>query len=56
MTEDEAVKRIRELGADGDREMAHWKADELIAGFLRERGYLALANAYNDECGGWWYA
>lgn len=56
MTEDEALKKLAEIVADGDPEGAHRNADELVRDALRALGWTRLADAYWKASDDWWYA
>ena len=47
MTEEDAIKELNEMER-GDNESVHNRADKLLCEFLRDNGYPALANAYEE--------
>ena len=48
MTEDEAVDQIAQLEKTKDTEGAHELTDDLIIAFLRDAGYVKLAQAFDN--------
>ncbi len=43
-------------GHDGDAEVSHMNADNVVALVLKDLGYEKLSDQYNNECKYFWYA
>ncbi len=58
MTKEEAIKKLEALPADGDQEIEHGDADEILLRRLEALGEVDVAQAYKDarERVGFWYA
>jgi len=56
MTEEEAVLEMRKFYAAGDPEIDHSRADTILADFLEEHGFQALAIAYREARKNFWYS
>ena len=56
MTPEEFAAHMRRIDDGGDEKVAHYAADRLISGLLRDLGYEEGARVYDDACSDWWYA
>lgn len=54
MTEDEAIKALKECQNDGDTEAAHSNADDILCALLKELGYQNVVDEWNKVPK--WYA
>lgn len=56
MTQQEAIDELKRITeeCDGDQEVAHIKADDLLCKVLTELGYPRLVEEYENICK--WYA
>jgi hypothetical protein len=51
---EEALRRMKEIWATADTEMAHVYADELMLTILRQSGFAEVAEEFENQ--GKWYA
>jgi hypothetical protein len=56
MTEDEAVKKLKELETMNDPEAEHSTADGILCQFLRSLGYNRVADQFEEQAQSYWYA
>lgn len=54
--EERYLKMLHEVKNPGDPEAWHCAAEDIMLAFLREAGFIAFANEYEQQATNWWYA